>query len=89
MKTKTMKEAKELAQEMYNEIWHIYTEYSGYDYNDTMWCQAVGSEESWNDAIHDNDWESLIKEYTPCLEYMRHIKKIRILQESMPSEVYC
>ena len=81
--------AKELAQEMYNEIWHIYTEYSGYDYNDTMWCQAVGSQESWDMPEGDEDWEGLIKEYEPCLKYMRHIKQIRILQESMPAEIYC
>mgnify|MGYP003659498361 FL=1 len=81
--------AKELAQEMYNEIWDIYTEYSGYDYNDSMWCQAQGSSDAMDIYEEDEDWEGLIKEYEACLKYMRHIKQIRILQESIPPEIYC
>ena len=81
--------AKELAQEMYNEIWDIYNEYSGYDYNDSMWCQAQGSSDAMDIYEEDEDWEGLIKEYEVCLKYMRHIKQIRILQESIPAEIYC
>jgi len=80
---------KDVAQEMHNEIWDIFNNYGGYDYNDTMLCQAQGSSEAWYIYEEDGDWEGLIKELTPCLEYMRHIKKIRILQESIPQEIYC
>ena len=69
---------EKLAQKMYREIQNIYNNYGGYDYNDTMWCQYE----------KDEDWNSLIKELKPCLEYMRHIKKIRILQESIPQPLY-
>lgn len=80
---------KQLAEKMYNEIWHIYNEHGGYDYNDTMWCQAQGSSDAWDIYEQDEDWDGLIKEYETCLKYMRHIKKIRILQESIPQELYC
>tara|TARA_R100001377_G_scaffold81819_1_gene61569 strand:- start:293 stop:589 length:297 start_codon:yes stop_codon:yes gene_type:complete len=81
-----MKEGREIAHKMLGEIWAIFNEYGGYDYNDEMYWQTQGAEDSWNEASYDNDWESLISEYTPCLEYMRHIKKIRILQEDSPQE---
>ena len=56
-----------------------------------MWCQAQGSSDAFDYWIYekDEDWDSLIKQLTPCLEYMRHIKKIRILQESIPQPLYC
>ena len=84
-----MKSNEKLAQKMYKEIWHIYNTYGGYDYNDTMWCQAQGSSDAWDIYEQDEDWEGLVKEYEPCLKYMRHIKKIRILQESIPQPLYC
>jgi len=84
-----MKSNEKLAEKMYNEIWHIYNEYGGYDYNDSMWCQAQGSSNAWDIYEESGDWEGLVKEYESCLKYMRHIKKIRILQESIPQELYC
>ena len=86
-----MKSNEKLAQKMYREIWNIYNTYGGYDYNDTMWCQAQGSSDAFDYWIYekDEDWDNLVKELTECLEYMRHIKKIRILQESIPQPLYC
>ena len=78
-----MKSNEKLAQKMYKEIWHIYNTYSGYDYNDSMWCQAQGASNAWDIYEENGDWEGLVK------EYVRHIKKIRILQESIPQELYC
>jgi len=79
------------AKKMYDEIWDIFNEHGGYDYNDEMYYHCLGASQSFQECEEDNDgWEALIKhEFEPCLKYMRHIKKIRILQESMPSEVYC
>jgi hypothetical protein len=54
-----------------------------------MWCQAQGASNAWDIYEENGDWEGLVKEYEPCLKYMRHIKKIRILQESIPQELYC
>jgi hypothetical protein len=82
-------EHKDVAEKMYNEIWDIFSNYGGYDYNDSMLCQAQGSSGAWDIYEKDEDWDGLIKELTPCLDYMRHIKKIRILQESIPQEIYC
>jgi len=86
-----MKSNEKLAQKMYREIWNIYNTYGGYDYNDSMLCQAQGSQDAFDYWIYEKseDWDSLVKELTPCLEYMRHIKKIRILQESIPQPLYC
>tara|TARA_R110002012_G_scaffold313014_1_gene524272 strand:- start:1432 stop:1686 length:255 start_codon:yes stop_codon:yes gene_type:complete len=80
---------KQLAKEMHEEIWDIFNNYGGYDYNDSMWCQAQGASNAWDIYEENGDWEGLVKEYEPCLKYMRHIKKIRILQESIPQELYC
>lgn len=88
-KLETMENARKLAEKMYKEIWHIYNEYGGYDYNDSMWCQAQGSSDAWEIYEESGDWDCLIREYEYVLKYMRHIKKIRILQESIPQELYC
>tara|TARA_R100000781_G_scaffold110178_1_gene75468 strand:- start:320 stop:574 length:255 start_codon:yes stop_codon:yes gene_type:complete len=80
---------KQIAEEMYNEIWDIFNNYGGYDYNDTMWCQAQGSSDAFEQTIEDGNWEALVREYESVLKYMRHIKKILILQNSIPPQVYC
>ena len=79
----------ELAQKMLDEIWEIFEEHGGYDYNDTMYYQALGSSESFSETELDDDWDGLIEEFETVLNYMRHIQKIRILQESIPDEIYC
>tara|TARA_R100000458_G_C8147063_1_gene156110 strand:- start:309 stop:563 length:255 start_codon:yes stop_codon:yes gene_type:complete len=84
-----MKSNEKLAKKMYNEIWDIYNNYGGYQYNDSMLYQAQGSSDAWDIYEQGQNWDGLIKELTPCLEYMRHIKKIRILQESIPEPLYC
>lgn len=80
---------EEVAEKQLNEIWSIYNEYGGYDYNDSMLCQAQGSSEAWRVYEENGDWDGLIREYEYVLKYMRHIRKIRILQESIPQELYC
>jgi hypothetical protein len=83
-----METMKKKAEEMLNEIWRIFNDYGGYEYNDSMLYQCEGASTSWMEAEQDEDWDGLVKEYKPCLEYMRHIQKIRILQESLPNEIY-
>lgn len=80
------------ARKMYVEICDIFNEYGGYDYNDEMYYQCLGASQSFEECkvYGYRSWLSLIKhELEPCLKYMRHIKKIRILQESIPPSVYC
>ena len=78
------------AKKMYDEIWDIFNEHGGYDYNDEMYWQCVGASQSFQECEEDDDWEALIKhEFEPCLKYMRHIKKLIILQDSIPPAIYC
>jgi len=81
-----MSTGKEVAHKMLGEIWDIFNEHGGYDYNDEMYWQTQGAEDSWGEASQDDDWDSLISEYKECLDFMRHVKKIRILQEDSPQE---
>ena len=80
---------EEVAEKQLNEIWSIYNEYGGYEYNDSLLCQAQGSSDAFEETIEDGNWEALIREYESVLKYMRHIRKILILQDNIPTQVYC
>jgi hypothetical protein len=75
--------------------WHIFNEYGGYDYNDWMLSQLHGLRDSIaeceDDAIKfgDKAWEGMVEEAETTYTWFLHIKKIRVLQENIPTSLYC
>ena len=75
--------------------WHIFNEHGGYDYNDDMLYQLQGLGESIHecsdDAVKfgDKAWEGMLEEVETTYTWFKHIKKIRVLQENIPTSLYC
>ena len=74
---------------MHQEMWDIYNELGGYDYNDEMLTQLSGVDEETAEAEEDNDWEYCYKNVEATYKWFKQVKKIRQLQESLPEVIYC
>ena len=74
---------------MHQEMWDIYNELGGYDYNDEMLTQLSGVDEEIAEAEEDSDWEYCYKNVEATYKWFKQVKKIRQLQESLPEVIYC
>jgi hypothetical protein len=69
--------------------WEIFNEYGGYDYNDEMLYQAQGLLDSTYECENEEDWKNMVEEAETTYTWFKHIKKIRVLQENIPTSLYC
>jgi hypothetical protein len=69
--------------------WDIFNEYGGYDYNDEMLYQLEGLSDSEGECMNEEDWKHMVKEAETTHTWFKHIKKIRELQENIPTSLYC
>ena len=74
---------------MHQEMWDIYNELGGYDYNDEMLTQLSGVDEEIAEAEEDNDWEYCYENVEVTYKWFKQVEKIRQLQESLPEGIYC
>ena len=74
---------------MHQEMWAIFNEWGGYDYNDEMLTQLYGVDEEIAEAEEDNDWEYYYKNIEATYKWFKQVEKIRQLQESLPEVMYC
>tara|TARA_Y100000114_G_scaffold112589_1_gene106391 strand:+ start:784 stop:1029 length:246 start_codon:yes stop_codon:yes gene_type:complete len=74
---------------MQDEMWQIYNEWGGYDYNDEMLIQLSGIDEDIAEAKYDNEWEYCYENVEATYKWFKQVKKIRQLQESIPDVIYC
>ena len=65
--------------------WDIFNEYGGYDYNDEMLYQLRGLQDSIHECMNEEDWKNMVEESETTCTWFLHIKKIRVLQENIPT----
>jgi|TARA_Y100000289_G_C3920749_1_gene150188 hypothetical protein len=74
---------------IHKKCWKIYDDYGGYDYNDQMLYQLTGLNETIEMTFNDKyPLETCLKEAEITYNWFKHIKKIRVLQESEPESLY-
>ena len=71
------------------QCWDIFNEHGGYDYNDDMLYQLEGVSCSEDECMNEEDWKNMVDEAETTYTWFKHIKKIRVLQESIPTSLYC
>tara|TARA_Y100001972_G_scaffold127963_1_gene186671 strand:+ start:1857 stop:2108 length:252 start_codon:yes stop_codon:yes gene_type:complete len=74
---------------MQDEMWQIYNEWGGYDYNDEMLIQLSGVDGDIAEAEYFNEWEYCHENVEATYKWFKQVKKIRQLQESMSDAIYC
>ena len=80
---------KEKINKLNGQCWDIFNEYGGYDYNDEMLYQLEGLADSEGECMNEEDWRNMVEEAKTTYKWFKHIEKIRELQDSIPTSLYC
>tara|TARA_R110001606_G_C15059131_1_gene614511 strand:+ start:381 stop:653 length:273 start_codon:yes stop_codon:yes gene_type:complete len=67
----------------------IYHEYGGYEYNDSMLYHIDGLRYSMEECEEDKDVERMLREARDVEKWFVWVKKMRVLVENEPPQIYC
>ena len=67
----------------------IYHTYGGYDHNDEMAYHIEGFSYSRGECEEDKDIDRMLKEAKSVETWFVWVKKMRVLVESEPPQIYC
>ena len=87
MTDSTSKDRKKISQ-MYNRMWEIFNEHGGYAYNDEMFYQLQGIQESMNECENDRDVPHMVKEAIETMKFFEWVVEYKGLMEREPPQLY-
>jgi len=87
MTESTSKDRKKIDQ-MYNRMWDIFNEHGGYEYNDDMFYQLQGIQESISDCKEDSDIPHMLKEAKETMAFFEWVVEYKELMDREPPQLY-
>lgn len=87
MTESTSKDRKKIDQ-MYNRMWDIFNEHGGYEYNDEMFYQLQGIQESISDCKEDSDIPHMLKEANETMAFFEWVVEYKGLMDREPPQLY-
>jgi len=87
MTESTSKDRKKIDQ-MYNRMWDIFNEHGGYEYNDDMFYQLQGIQESISDCKEDRDIPHMLKEAKETMAFFEWVVEYKELMDREPPQLY-
>lgn len=83
----TSKDREKITQ-MHGRMWEIFNEHGGYEYNDEMFYQLQGIQESMNDCEDDRDIPHMLREATDTMKFFEWVVEYRALMDREPPQIY-
>lgn len=73
---------------MHNKMWQIFNEHGGYEYNDEMYWQLQGIQDSLDECEDDDDIPNMLEEASETMQFFDWVVEYKELMEREPPMIY-
>jgi|TARA_R100000935_G_scaffold56849_1_gene89363 hypothetical protein len=84
---KTITQQKKI-NEIKTKIWDVFEEHGGYEYNDEMYWQLQGFQDSMDECETDDDIVNMLNEASDTIKFFDWVVEYKELMEREPPQLY-
>lgn len=84
---KTITQQKKI-NEIRTKIWDVFEEHGGYEYNDEMYWQLQGFQDSMDECDTDDDIVNMLNEASDTIKFFDWVVEYKELMEREPPQLY-
>tara|TARA_B100000768_G_C11191434_1_gene337510 strand:- start:471 stop:740 length:270 start_codon:yes stop_codon:yes gene_type:complete len=84
---KTITQQKKI-NEIRTKIWDVFEEHGGYEYNDEMYWQLQGFQDSMDECETDDDIVNMLNEASDTIKFFDWVVEYKELMEREPPQLY-
>ena len=74
--------------EIRTKIWDVFEEHGGYEYNDEMYWQLQGFQDSMDECDTDDDIVNMLNEASDTIKFFDWVVEYKELMEREPPQLY-